>query len=144
MIFFENGSPLKMALRSKAGCDPKRCFRKRNNKNQMTVPSKCFYVFANINLWSNIIPYKKVIKFMKKNYTTLITFIISLIIGYIITGYIGNTCFVCIDWVVKPTLWQIIREYYIRTFLYNIIPALIMAIIPTVTVYLIKKKSKKN
>jgi len=68
---------------------------------------------------------------MNKRTKAIIIFIISFIIAFFIVGYIKNTMFRAICWVAGVTNWDKFREYYIRTFLDNIIPSFILAIIST-------------
>lgn len=77
---------------------------------------------------------------MNKTKKLAIIFTVSFIVGYLIVGYIINTMFVEIDWVENVTIWHKLKEYYIRTFFQNIIPALIIAGISTVIFNLIGKK----
>ena len=61
-----------------------------------------------------------------------------------IVGYIKSTVFARIQWRAEATAWDKFREYYIRTFNYNLLPALIVAIIFTMifiaTVCLVNRK----
>lgn len=53
----------------------------------------------------------------------------------------GSNVGVSIDWVEDVTLMQKLNEYYIRTFLNNIIISSIVAVIPT---FIVGKLNKKN
>lgn len=77
---------------------------------------------------------------MNKKSKVIITFIISFIIAFFLVGYVMNVMFVSIDWVEGVTIWQKFREYYIRTFFSNIIPAFIIAIVSTILISLAYKK----
>jgi hypothetical protein len=77
---------------------------------------------------------------MNKTLRVIITFIISFVISYIIVGYIINGIFVMTRWAEDATVWHKLREYYIRTASTNILPAFIIAIIPTTIVALSKNK----
>ncbi|WP_055668608.1 hypothetical protein [Desnuesiella massiliensis] len=68
---------------------------------------------------------------MNKLIKAILTFIISLFVTYLIVGYIANNVFAHIRWDESATSLDKFREYYIRTFSVNIIPTLILAIIPT-------------
>lgn len=68
---------------------------------------------------------------MSKRAKVIIIFIVSVIVAFFLVGYIRNTVFVKIDWINGATTWDKFREYYIRTFSANILPALIIALIPT-------------
>jgi hypothetical protein len=72
-----------------------------------------------------------------------IIFIVSFIIAFFIVGYVRNTMFIAIDWVEGATIWSKFREYYIRTFFTNIIPAFIIAIVVTFIISLPNKKRNK-
>ncbi|WP_286907317.1 hypothetical protein [Clostridium sp. UBA1652] len=68
---------------------------------------------------------------MSKLTKTILTFIGSLVVAYIVVGYIANNLFVKIHWNESATALDKFREYYIRTYSVNIIPALILAMILT-------------
>jgi hypothetical protein len=68
---------------------------------------------------------------MNKLLKTILTFLISFFVTYLIVGYIANNVFAHIRWSENATALDKLREYYIRTFPVNFIPALILAIIPT-------------
>ena len=72
---------------------------------------------------------------MLLNKKVILTFIISLIISYLIIGYLGSNLFVAIDWIDGVTLADKLREYYIRTFGSNISLAFPISLIPTYIVY---------
>lgn len=74
------------------------------------------------------------------NKKVILTFIISLIISYLIIGYLGSNLFVSIDWIEKVTLTDKLREYYIRTFSYNISFSLPISLIIS---YITFKKTNK-
>lgn len=74
------------------------------------------------------------------NRKIILTFIISLIISYLIVGYLGSNLFVAIHWIEYVTLIDKLREFYIRTFWSNISFALPLALISTFIVY--KKLNK--
>lgn len=78
---------------------------------------------------------------MNKRTKTILTFIISIIISYVVVGYLGNNIFAQIHWDESATLLDKFREYYIRTFSVNIIPALILAIITTALIIYSNRKS---
>ena len=81
---------------------------------------------------------------MNRVIKTVIAFIISYIAAFFIVGYVKSTVFARIHWRAEATAWDKFREYYIRTFNYNLLPALIVAIIFTmifiVTVCLVNRK----
>jgi len=77
---------------------------------------------------------------MSKIAKVIITFIISFIIAYLIVGYVANNLFAQIHWVEDVTIWDKLREYYIRTASVNIIPTFIVAIISTSSINRIKNK----
>ena len=77
---------------------------------------------------------------MRKILKVSITFIISFVIAYLIGGYLKNTMFVSIHWVEDVTVYDKLREYYIRTASSNVILSFIIAMIPTAIVGLSKKK----
>jgi len=68
---------------------------------------------------------------MNKIIKTAIAFIISYVAAFFIVGYIKSTVFARIHWRAEATALDKFREYYIRTFTYNLIPTLIVAIIFT-------------
>lgn len=74
------------------------------------------------------------------NKKVILTFIISLIISYLIIGYLGSNLFVSIDWIENVTLADKLREYYIRTFSYNISFSLPISLIIS---YITFKKTNK-
>lgn len=74
------------------------------------------------------------------NRKIILTFIVSLIISYLIVGYLGSNLFVAIHWIEDVTLIDKLREFYIRTFWSNISFALPLALISTFIVY--KKLNK--
>ncbi|MFL0270159.1 hypothetical protein [Candidatus Clostridium radicumherbarum] len=76
---------------------------------------------------------------MRKKTKVIITFIISLIIAFFLVGYTRNSMFVKIDWVAGATIWDKFREYYIRTFSSNILPSLIIALIPTFILFTVHR-----
>lgn len=69
------------------------------------------------------------------------TFILSLIISYLIIGYLNSNLFVVIDWIEGVTIVDKLREYYIRTFSSNIALSLPLSLILT---YLVYKKTKNK
>lgn len=71
----------------------------------------------------------------------IFTFIFSLIISYLIIGYLNFNLFVIIDWIEGVTIIDKLREYYIRTFSSNISLSLPISLIPT---YLVYKKTKNK
>lgn len=71
----------------------------------------------------------------------IFTFIFSLIISYLIIGYLNSNLFVIIDWIEGVTIADKLREYYIRTFSSNISLSLPISLIPT---YLVYKKTKNK
>lgn len=75
------------------------------------------------------------------NKRTIFTFIFSLIISYIIIGYINSNLFVVIDWIEGVTIIDKLREYYIRTFWSNMPLSLPLSLIPT---YLVYKNTKRK
>jgi putative effector of murein hydrolase LrgA (UPF0299 family) len=77
---------------------------------------------------------------MNKTLKVIITCIVSFIIAYLVVGYVKNGMLVGIRWVENVTIWDKLREYYIRTASTNIIPTFIIAIILTTVVGLTKKK----
>ncbi len=64
----------------------------------------------------------------------IISFIVFFTIAYLITGYVMNNTFAHIHWIEEATIIDKLKEYYIRTFSVNIIPAFVLAIIPTAIV----------
>lgn len=77
---------------------------------------------------------------MEKRIKVFITFIISFVIAYLIVGYIKNGMFVGIKWEESVTIWDKLKEYYVRTASTNIIITLIISIIPTLIIGASKKK----
>lgn len=77
---------------------------------------------------------------MNKVEKVIITFIISFLISYIIFGYLKSNFAVAIHWVPEATMWDKLREYYIRTFSFNILPATLMAIVATFVIRHVKRK----
>lgn len=77
---------------------------------------------------------------MLLNKKTILTFIISLIFSYLIIGYLASNLFVSIHWIENVTLYDKLREYYIRTFLYNISFSLPISLIIS---YITFKKTNK-
>lgn len=71
---------------------------------------------------------------MNKITKVIITFIISFIIAYFFVGYVINTMFVAIHWIEDVTILDKLREYYIRTFSINIMPAFTIATISTIII----------
>jgi len=71
----------------------------------------------------------------------IITFVVSFVLAFFIVGYVWNTVFVSIHWVEDATIWDKFREYYVRTFFSNIIPAMIIAAVPTAIVGLINRRN---
>lgn len=71
----------------------------------------------------------------------IFTFIFSLIISYLIIGYLNSNLFVIIDWIEGVTIIDKLREYYIMTFSSNISLSLPISLIPT---YLVYKKTKNK
>lgn len=71
----------------------------------------------------------------------IFTLIFSLIISYLIIGYLNSNLFVIIDWIEGVTIIDKLREYYIRTFSSNISLSLPISLIPT---YLVYKKTKNK
>ena len=71
----------------------------------------------------------------------IFTFIFSLIISYLIIGYLNFNLFVIIDWIEGVTIIDKLREYYIMTFSSNISLSLPISLIPT---YLVYKKTKNK
>lgn len=71
----------------------------------------------------------------------IFTFIFSLIISYLIIGYLNSNLFVIIDWIEGVTIADKLREYYIRTFSSNISLSLPISLIST---YLVYKKTKNK
>lgn len=76
---------------------------------------------------------------MNKIVKVIITFIISFIISYLLVGYVANTIFAQIHWVEGATIWDKLREYYIRTAPFNIKPTFILAILSTIVIVSVKK-----
>lgn len=74
---------------------------------------------------------------------TIRIFIISLIVSYLIVGYAKSTMFVWIHWTEEATVFDKLKEYYIRTFSINIIPSIILALIATLIIIDIYKKKLK-
>ena len=66
---------------------------------------------------------------MLLNKKVILTFIISLIISYLIIGYLGSNLFVSIHWIENVTLADKLKEYYIRTFPSNISLSLPLSLI---------------
>lgn len=77
---------------------------------------------------------------MSKKKKLMYVFLISFMVGYMIVGYVINTMFIHIDWVENVTIWQKLKEYYIRTFFQNLIPTSIIAGIVTLIFGLFSKK----
>ncbi|MDU5109313.1 MAG: hypothetical protein E6248_02620 [Clostridium sp.] len=71
----------------------------------------------------------------------IFTFIFSLIISYLIIGYLNSNLFVIIDWIEGVTIVDKLREYYIRTFSSNISLSLPISLILT---YIVYKKTKNK
>lgn len=69
----------------------------------------------------------------------IITFIITFIISYFIFGYLKSNFGVAIDWIPEATIWDKFREYYIRTFSFNILPSVIMAMVFTFIISLVNE-----
>jgi hypothetical protein len=69
------------------------------------------------------------------------TFPITLVISYLIVGYIRNTMFIVIDWVPGATIWGKLYVYYIWSFTSNAPATLIVALISTIVISIyIKRK----
>ncbi|MDD7794144.1 hypothetical protein [Clostridium sp. 'White wine YQ'] len=81
---------------------------------------------------------------MKYSLKVIITFISSLIITYLIVGYVKSTVFAAIHWIEGVTIWDKLREYYIRTFDQNIIPAIILAVLLTAFIMYVGRKRNRN
>lgn len=75
------------------------------------------------------------------NKRVIFTFIFSLIISYLIIGYLNSNLFVVIDWVEGVIIVDKLKEYYIRTFSSNIYFSLPISLILT---YLVYKKIKNK
>lgn len=78
---------------------------------------------------------------MNKLVKTILTFTAWFAISYLIVGYVTNALFVEVHWIEGATVWDKFREYYIRNFPSNIIPALIMSII---AVSIVIYRNRKN
>lgn len=81
---------------------------------------------------------------MKKYFRVLIAFIVSLIIGYILIGHVRYSQLIPIDNMGGNTFLIGIRHSYITDFPINIIPALIIAIITSIIVYVNSIRKKQN
>jgi len=81
---------------------------------------------------------------MNKKSKVIINFIISFVIAFFIVGYIRNNMFAKIHWVADVTIWDKFREYYVRTFSFNLIPALVIAIVPTIIMLIVNKNKSKE
>ncbi|MDV3429644.1 MAG: hypothetical protein LIR50_22050 [Bacillota bacterium] len=78
---------------------------------------------------------------MSRKARVIAAFIISFIPSFFLAGYIRNVMFVNIHWTQDASVWDKFREYYIRTFSANIIPALLIAVIAAlITAFLNKEK----
>jgi len=77
---------------------------------------------------------------MIKEEKNIIFFIVIFVVSYFIVGYVWNEMFVAIDWIDDVTIWQKLREYYIRSFAGNVFPTLILSIFLT---YIISKVRKR-
>lgn len=65
---------------------------------------------------------------MNRKIQVITTFILSLIISFLVVGYIRNIMFVEIDWVNGVTLWDKFRVYYFDNLFSDSIPSLIIAV----------------
>ncbi|MNM50357.1 hypothetical protein [Clostridium intestinale] len=81
---------------------------------------------------------------MIKAKKVIITFIISFIVSYLIVGYAANSMFVGIKWVENITIWGKLKEYYVRTASFNIVPTLILSIIATCIINYPYNKTNEN
>lgn len=81
---------------------------------------------------------------MKKYLRVLVTFIVSLVVCYIIIGYIRYSQLIPIDNMGGNTFWMDIRDTYITEFPINIVPALITAIIPSIIVLVMSGRKKQS
>ena len=79
-----------------------------------------------------------------KKIKIIIIFIISLVISYFIVGYVKGAVFAQIHWVEGVTAGDKFREYYIRTFSYNIIPSIMIASIITFIGTILEKVYKNK
>ncbi|MBL4931219.1 hypothetical protein [Clostridium paridis] len=77
---------------------------------------------------------------MRYSLKVIVTFISSLLCTYLIVGYVKSTVFAAIHWVEGVTIWDKLREYYVRTFNQNIIPSIILAVLLTAFIMLIRRK----
>jgi hypothetical protein len=57
--------------------------------------------------------------------------IIIFIISYIIVGYLKSNIGVAIDWIPEATIWNKLKEYYIRNFSINILFSGLLTIVTT-------------
>lgn len=74
----------------------------------------------------------------------IITFIILLIISYLIVGYVSNEVFARIDWIKEVTIGQKLTEYYIRSLPGNFFPSVILAGLLTSLAIKIRKGLNKS
>ncbi|WP_238886221.1 hypothetical protein [Clostridium sp. YIM B02551] len=81
---------------------------------------------------------------MKYSLKVIVTFISSLLCTYLIVGYVKSTVFAAIHWVEGVTIWDKLREYYVRTFNQNIIPSIILAVLLTTFIMRIRRKKLIN
>lgn len=77
---------------------------------------------------------------IRKGHRQILSFVIAFILAYLAVGYIRNTMFVAIDWVEGATVWNKLREYYMRTYALNIVPSLIIALVATILVSVANRK----
>lgn len=80
---------------------------------------------------------------MKKVKDLVLTFIFSLIGSYLFVGG-SRSIFVGYKWSVDATIWDKLREFYIRTFPYNIMPAIYIAVVITAIIVFINRKNLNN
>ena len=81
---------------------------------------------------------------MKRIKDMVLIFIISLLGSYLFVGGFRNI-FVGYKWSVDATIWDKLREFYIRMFPYNIMPSIYIAVaITTIVMFINRKKYRKT
>lgn len=81
---------------------------------------------------------------MKKSVKYAITFCSTFIVSYLLVGFLHSNVFSKIHWRAEATIWDKLREYYIRTFRYNLLPTLIVTVIFTAIIIISMKPSDKD
>lgn len=80
---------------------------------------------------------------MKKIARVFVTFIIFFIIIYLVGSYIAHGIIGQVHWTEGVTIWDKLREYYIRTAPYNIKPVLVITLIITACITIIRESKGK-